>query len=224
MGQLTLSEMLKAEAPSSRHDLTSRDKLDRYYSAPYWLDLLFAREEMSGALERTSSVLEPFAGQDLALADRARQLGYDVTTADVDTGAPVEIHGDSFSLDFGEYDATISNPPFSVRTDAGKRTIVDAVKKFTRVSTQFTAMIGRLSLLEPCDDRGDFLAATPPALVLVLPRYSFRGGGKDMMTCAWFVWIADHTGPSNLAVVSKKQAAAAEYNWRLERRKHRGEP
>jgi hypothetical protein len=53
-------------------------------------------------------------------------------------------------------------------------------------------MLLRLSFLEPTRERGPWLAANPPDLVIVLPRISFTGDGKtDSVTCAWMIWDKD---------------------------------
>jgi hypothetical protein len=76
--------------------------------------------------------------------------------------------------------AAISNPPFN----CAFQIIQNAVKYCNK-----TAMLLRLSFLEPTRERGPWLAANPPDLVIVLPRISFTGDGKtDSVTCAWMIW------------------------------------
>lgn len=75
---------------------------------------------------------------------------------------------------------TISNPPFNCAIDIVKNAV-----KYSRA----TAMLLRLSFLEPTRERGPWLAENPPDLVIVLPRISFTGDGKtDSVTCAWMIW------------------------------------
>jgi hypothetical protein len=68
-------------------------------------------------------------------------------------------------------------------------------------------MLLRLSYLEPCNNRAEFLSVNPPSLI-VLPRISFTGDGKtDNVTCAWFVW--DFSAQERqVRVVTKAEVAA----------------
>lgn len=78
------------------------------------------------------------------------------------------------------HDCVITNPPFNCALGILK----NAHRACTRV-----AMLLRLSFLEPTRERGPWLAANPPDLVIVLPRISFTGDGKtDSVTCAWMIW------------------------------------
>jgi hypothetical protein len=98
-----------------------------------------------------------------------------------------------------DIDWVVSNPPFTCCTPI----IVGAF----RVARKGVAMLLRLSYLEPCNDRAEFLAAHPPSLI-VLPRISFTGDGKsDNVTCAWFVWDFDRHD-STVKIVTKAEVAA----------------
>lgn len=67
-------------------------------------------------------------------------------------------------------------------------------------------MLLRVSFLEPCNDRAEFLAAHPPRL-FVLPRISFTGDGKtDNVTCAWYVWDKEAFG-GHVKVYTKSMMA-----------------
>jgi len=47
----------------------------------------------------------------------------------------------------------------------------------------------RLSYLEPCQNRAQWLADHPLTKLIVLPRISFNGSGKtDSCTTAWMIW------------------------------------
>lgn len=79
--------------------------------------------------------------------------------------------------------AVITNPPFGCA--------FQILKNAYQVSNK-VAMLLRLSFLEPTRERGPWLAANPPDLVIVLPRISFTGDGKtDSVTCAWMIWDKD---------------------------------
>ncbi len=56
------------------------------------------------------------------------------------------------------------------------------------------AFLLRLSYLEPCWDRADWLVQHPVSKLIVLPRISFTGDHKtDSVTCGWFVWVKGGT-------------------------------
>lgn len=82
---------------------------------------------------------------------------------------------------FPPVDWVVTNPPFN---EAPK--IVPLAYEHARVGI---AMLLRLSFLEPCHNRSDFICPTPPTKLIVLPRISFTGDGNvDSVTAAWFVW------------------------------------
>jgi hypothetical protein len=130
----------------------------------------------------SGTILEPCVGQG-DLAAPLRHLGR-VVTNDIDTAMPADFHQDAALKEFWEWigrpDWVVSNPPFS----CCQPIIAGAFS----VARRGVAMLLRLSYLEPCNNRADFLSANPPSLI-VLPRISFTGDGKtDNVTCAWFVW------------------------------------
>lgn len=183
--------------------------LDRYYSAPWWIDVLFDAPVVAHHVRQARHILEPFAGQDLSLARRMAERGHYVTTADVDKEAPVHIHGDSFSREWGYHDAVVTNPPFVVDVDGTKRQASDAVRLFVPRVRRFAAFLMRLSWMEACGDRGDILSEYPPDHVIVLQRYSFKKTLKsstDKVTCAWFIWAAESTGLSTWKSLTKQEA------------------
>jgi len=162
---------------------TPRRALDAYLT-PRW-----ATEELVRRVAIEGEVLEPCAG-DGAISEVLGKLpGVLVTTNDLDWSREgsdwhfdVTIPFDWFCLcSQHNFDWIISNPPFSHAPQ-----IVRAAYESARVGI---AMLLRLSFLEPCDNRGAWLAAHPPTRLIVLPRISFTGdGGKDMVTCAWVIF------------------------------------
>ena len=75
----------------------------------------------------------------------------------------------------------VSNPPFSLAPQ-----IVPLAHEFAVAGV---AMLLRLSYLEPCENRSQWLSEYPPTRLIVLPRISFTGDGKtDSVCAAWFVW------------------------------------
>lgn len=88
----------------------------------------------------------------------------------------------------GGYDWVITNPPFN---EASK--ILPLAWKYTQKGM---AMLLRLSYLEPCDNRADWLKEYSDNLTNVIvfnPRPKFRKDteGSDNVTVAWFVWRKD---------------------------------
>ena len=101
----------------------------------------------------------------------------------------------------GPFDWIVSNPPFSLAPK-----IVPLAQRY---AVHGMAMLLRLSYLEPCLDRVDWLTDHDAnGRVLVLPRISFTGNGKtDNVTAAWLIFGEVEHG---WEVVSKAEAVSAE--------------
>lgn len=97
----------------------------------------------------------------------------------------------------GPFDWVVSNPPFSLAPK-----IVPIAQRY---AVHGMAMLLRLSYLEPCLDRVDWLMNHDAhGRVLVLPRISFTGNGKtDNVTAAWLIFGEVEHG---WEVVSKAEA------------------
>lgn len=109
-----------------------------------------------------------------------------VTTNDLDPSRDTDYHFD-LSTTLGwmcipdRPDWIITNPPF-----CHAPSMVPLAYDFAKVGL---AMFLRLSFLEPCDNRSDFLLTHSLSKLIVLPRISFTGDGEtDSTTCAWFIW------------------------------------
>ena len=109
-----------------------------------------------------------------------------VRTYDIDERKAPEVVADARTIVYPpEVAAVITNPPFSDAFEI----LVNAHKQGLDV-----AFLLRMSFLEPTVERGEWLAANPPDLVIVCPRESFTGDGQtDSVTCAWMVWINGET-------------------------------
>lgn len=157
-----------------------------FYPTPTWATrvLLDRVPQISGR------VLECCSGQgDIsnALADR---IGIHVIENDIDTRCASDFHLDAtdpvawqrMHAEAGPFDWVVSNPPFSLAPKIVPRARAYAVRGM--------AMLLRLSYLEPCADRVDWLTKhSEYGRLIVLPRISFTGDGKtDNVTAAWLVF------------------------------------
>ncbi len=81
----------------------------------------------------------------------------------------------------GRPDWIVTNPPFNVAPAIVPLAYDHAYRGI--------AMLLRLSFLEPCLNRIEFLSKHPPTKLIVIPRISFTGDGKTDSVCtAWMVW------------------------------------
>jgi hypothetical protein len=81
-----------------------------------------------------------------------------------------------------KYDISITNPPYNKAND-----IVPLVYKHCTL----TAVLMRLSWLEPTKDRQEFLQLAQPHLALIgilNPRPRYGSSGTDNVTSSWLVW------------------------------------
>lgn len=174
-----------------------RRALDKYYTPETATLALLQRTQIEG------QVLECCAGDGAMSRVLSRQPSVSqVLTNDIDPCVDSDQHRDATDPEFWMEqtpDWVVSNPPFSCCLPI----IVGAFGAARRG----VAMLLRLSYLEPCNDRAEFLSAHPPSLI-ILPRISFTGDGKsDSVTCAWMVW--DKSGHKNsVEIVTKPQLAA----------------
>ncbi len=171
------------QRPLLEVDPAARRPFD-YYATPAWMTRALVRRV------RPFDVIEPCAGQ-LAIVKVLRELphvGF-VESNDCDHGAPTDTHQDAAQPSY--WDALrhrsynrpfwgVTNVPFD---------LADQIVPLAVQALPMFATILRLSWLEPTASRQRFLATHPPAKLIVLPRYDFRGTGKtDSVTSAWFIW------------------------------------
>ena len=171
-----------------------RKQLDFYETPPQFTGLLlsYIRPEIKG------TVLECCNG-DGAITAVLRRHRIKVITNDVNKLRKAHKHFDATkpSLWKKSYAWVISNLPFS----SASRIVPSAFQ----AARHGVAFLLRLTYLEPCLNRKDFLSQYPPSII-VLPRYSFtRDGGVDSVTCAWFIWrkgsLDRPRGPHHRALV-----------------------
>lgn len=151
-----------------------------------------------------TTVLECCAGaQDITR--ELRGAGLQVVTNDTDGRSDLALDAtrEDCWRSFPRTAWVITNPPFNRAAE-----IVRLAHEFTlRQSLGGVAMLLRLSFLEPCDNRGDWLSLHPPTDVIVLPRISFTGDGRtDNVTCAWLVWRKGVRG-QRVEIITKRELA-----------------
>ena len=164
-----------------RHDLD-------FYPTPGQLTLALLDLHSFVGWHGLPTVFEPCAG-DGAISRVMQECGEFrlVDTADIDPGQPVRLTMDATDQKAWSrvplYDWVISNPPYKQASQ-----ILPLALASCRVGM---AMLLRLSYLEPCQDRAQWLADNPPAkLIIFNPRPKFRADctGSDSVTSAWFIW------------------------------------
>lgn len=157
----------------------TRRPWDAYYTPESAVKTLLEHVNITGR------VMECCSGEG-AIALPLVGHGCSVVTNDLNPDMPSLLHRDATRVGWWEglanpYEWVVSNPPFAVASQ-----IVPLAHRYARVGI---AMLLRLSWLEPCADRVEFLSQYPPTTLIVLPRISFTGNGKtDSVTCAWMVW------------------------------------
>ena len=176
--------MTRNTTPGKR--ILPRHENDFYITPPELVKSLLTVVPIFGA------VFEPCAG-DGAIAKVLAQQDCHVITNDISKNQVTDYHFDATLPD--EYpdidpDWIVTNPPYSV----AHRILPIAWEK-ARVGI---AMLLRLSYLEPCDNRADFLKQFLPNfsnVIIFNPRPCFRTDTKatDSVTHAWFVWRKCHT-------------------------------
>ena len=170
-----------------------RRKLDAYFTPESPIKALIANENFDGLLYECCN------GQG-DIAKNLRERGYKVLTNDIDKKLKAHRHCDaSLSESWAglKIDWTITNPPF--------KQAAEILRQAYWNSNKGVAFLLRISFLEPCNNRADFLSANPPSRVYILPRISFTGDGKtDNVTLMWAVW--DKTTPDQkIKVITKEE-------------------
>jgi hypothetical protein len=155
----------------------------QWFPTPAW-----ATEEL---LKRTpeislrDSILECCSGALNIAKVLAKNGSRTVCTNDIDGNRDADSYYDAAQslswLEIGGFDWVISNPPFNRAKE-----ILPLALANCNIGI---AMLLRLSYLEPCLNRIQWLQANPPKRVIVLPRISFTGDGRtDRVTACWVIW------------------------------------
>ncbi|OUL23825.1 hypothetical protein BV378_20645 [Nostoc sp. RF31YmG] len=166
----------------------TRRKNDAYFTPTSAVDTLLNHIDITGTL------LEPCNGSG-AISNRLKEDGLSVITTDIADNPQDDATTHQYWQRQKPYDWVVTNPPF----DSASK-ILPKAYEYASVGVAFLL---RLSYLEPCKDRGQWLAEHPPKLI-VLPRISFTGDGKvDSCTCAWMIWKKGYSS-EDLIIVPKK--------------------
>ena len=182
-----------------RKSMAKRLKEDYY--TPEWIT-----RKLIGSLPYyiTGKVLEPFVGEGNISRILNESKEIDLTTNDFNLNVQADYHEDwktfmnlysykanSFcssntdSWQLLSFDWVFTNPPFSIAPDFVPIALEKAKKG--------VICLLRLSFLEPCRNRKDFLQFNPPTQIYVTKRINFDGNGKDQVTTAWMIWLKDQT-------------------------------
>lgn len=164
----------------------SPDPLERYWTWPWQTRALFA---LGGVPQPILRAIEPCAGAGWMVDVLTEHFGRDQVAAfDVQPDRADVTAADTMQPGFFEQvalaterqsTALITNPPFSLLASYARRGRMFGL----------TALLGRITWLEPTKDREDI---RDPDRVIVLPRTSFGGPSakksSDSATAAWFIW------------------------------------
>jgi len=176
------AEPLRLEHPEQ---LPNRRPLDKYRTPSFCTAALIeSYPEIRGDL-----FVDPCAGDCRMRDAMSAALRFpDWLTNDIDVEErSVMGHCDATSPDFWALAAgaahqkrawVVTNPPFLLATSIA----LQAIETVGNV-----ALLLRSTWLEPAKDR-QWLGRMPPRAMLVLPRFSFIGGGSDQAGCHWMLW------------------------------------
>lgn len=174
--------------------MKKRIKNDFYPTPERLIDVL----QKHNFIPPLSRILEPCCG-DNAIAEalyRYENSNYDITATDITQGDEFDATTDSYwTRAYGGFDWIVTNPPFSTA-----HLIVPKAFKCARFGI---AMLLRLTWLEPCNNRREFLQENRSHLshlIILNPRPQFRSDtrGTDSVTCAWMIWQHGHDGGTSV--------------------------
>jgi len=176
------AEPLRLEHPEQ---LPDRRPLDKYRTPSFCTAALIeSYPEICGDL-----LVDPCAGDcRMPRAFLEAERFSAAMTNDIDATEPTDLHEDATQPCFWDKVGqrrrftdrcwVVSNTPFLQATEIA----LLALRVVGRV-----ALLLRSTWLEPAKDR-QWLGRRPPTAMLVLPRFSFIGGGSDQAACHWMIW------------------------------------
>jgi len=162
-----------------------------FYPTPSWATAILLKH-----VSITGTILEPCSGAE-DIANELRRHN-EVWTNDIDRSHTADSYYDlTDPVSWGKLpdcDWVVTNPPFNIAPIA-----IPAAYEKARLGV---AMFLRLSYLEPCQNRAEWLDAHPPTKLIVLPRISFTGDGRtDSCTTAWMIWDKRESAQAEIIVV-----------------------
>lgn len=171
-----------------------RLKDDKYYTPSTKLtEVLLENVEIKGL------VLEPCCGKkDISKVLISYRLP--VICTDIDMGDDNDASKQSYWDNMPDIDWVITNPPYI------QPTCSQIIEKAFEKANVGIAMLLRLTYLEPCENRAEFLKKYPLSdLLIVNPRPKFRldKKGSDNATVAWFVWKKSSFQGTNIKYITK---------------------
>lgn len=162
--------------------MSKRRRLDQYFTPRHAVEGLL---DIDFGLKKGDTILEPCAGEG-AISNEFKERGFKVYTNDYDIQFGTDYNVDACTLlnwdRLPVTDWVVTNPPF-----LNAKIIIQHSLGHARKGV--VALL-RLSFIEPCNNRVDFLELNPPSMMYVTPRISFTGNNKtDSVTTAWFIWL-----------------------------------
>jgi hypothetical protein len=164
----------------------ARRQLDQYFTPePY---LRWLRDFTDDSL--WDHYFEPCVGDGAIVSALCDDGESKFSTNDIDLSLKSDTHLDATSDEYWDTvrerngnsgrNLIISNPPYKLAHKIVPNAVATGIDTF---------MLLRLTFLEPCKNRYDFLKENPPTHLFVMPRVSFTANRKtDTVTCAWFYW------------------------------------
>ena len=179
----------------------TRRAFDFYETPPWQTRALLRRVPVCGR------VFECCVGDGSLARELYRTGRIGVVTNDIDFNRTADYHLDATQPSVwdlvGAVDWVVTNPPFTVADRILPRALAVA-----RVGV---VLLGRLSFLEPTQERDALWQAHPPTGQIVLPRWSYKANGKsDSVTTAWFLWKLRLAEPIQVVARAEKVDRIAE--------------
>lgn len=178
---------------ASNHTDKDREENDYYATDPIAIDVL-----LDGGAEIANKILEPSAGEG-HLAERLKELGYKVTTADL-VERDYKLNGtwDFLSQNKKWHDGDIlTNPPYKYAQDFVNKSlemIDDGHKVFMFLKLQFLEGKGRRKLFDTKQLKTVYVSSSR---ILCAKNGDFEGmkaGGGSAVAYAWYEWEKGYNG------------------------------
>ena len=178
--------MLSEKLHSQSANYKMRNKFDQYYTPNRYVKSLLDHLEFP----LSGTIFEPCCGQD-AISNELKSRGFTVITNDIDPLNNADYHYDlsiplSWQLLNNEFDCDfiVTNPPFNLA--------VEIIPQCYAKARKGVIALLRVSFIEPCNNRQDFLVENPPNQIYSTKRINFLGGKKtDKVNTIWCIWLKD---------------------------------